>query len=97
MSQFVRAGVNVIEPVVIAGNGLAGKKFVFTGELEFMARGEASGQVKQKGGAVISTVSKNTDYVVAGKSPGSKYKKAKDLGVKILTEEQFFELISQST
>jgi len=97
IGRFKRAGVNVNEPVEVKGQALAGKKFVFTGELQLMTRGQASTQVKKMGGDVISSVSKNTDFVVAGESPGSKYDKAVSLGVKILNEEQFASLISART
>ena len=59
-----------------------------------MTRAQAASQVKKMGGDVSSSVSKNTDYVVAGESSGSKYRKAVDLEVEILTEEQFIGLIS---
>jgi len=68
---------------------LAGKTFVLTGALHSMTRNEASEAIKQAGGKVTSSVSKNTDYVVAGESPGSKYDKAQKLGITILTEEEF--------
>ncbi len=72
---------------------LAGKKFVFTGSLEHFSRQEAKDLVERLGARAISSVSKSVDYVVAGKNPGSKYKKARELGVNILSEEDFVELI----
>ncbi len=72
---------------------LAGKSFVFTGGLETVSRSEAKEMVLSKGGKVSSSVSKKTGFVVVGKEPGSKYEKAKELGVTILTEEKFKELI----
>jgi DNA ligase (NAD+) len=71
---------------------LAGKTFVFTGAIS-MPRPEAEAMVKALGGRVSSSVSKKTDYVVAGDEPGSKYDKAKELAVKILTEEEFRKLL----
>jgi DNA ligase (NAD+) len=94
LRKFKEAGVNPTEPVEHRGQELAGKKFVFTGELKRVTRGQAGARVKTMGGEVVSTVSKNTDFVVAGEAPGSKYNKAVDLGIKILSEEQFFSLIS---
>lgn len=69
-----------------------GKTMVFTGALRQFKRDEAKKTVQRLGGRVSSSVSKQTDYVVAGADPGSKYDKAKKLGVTILTEEKFREL-----
>ena len=73
---------------------LAGKAFVFTGELSSMTRPEAQDLVRKYGGRPSSSVSQKTDYVVAGKEPGSKYDKAKKLGVKILTEKEFLKMLN---
>jgi DNA ligase (NAD+) len=72
---------------------LAGKTFVFTGELSNRTREEAAALVKQHGGTVTSSVSKKTDYVVAGADPGSKLDKAKSLGLTILEESAFEKLL----
>jgi len=72
---------------------LKGKKFVFTGGLQSLSRPDASELVKQKGGIVASSVGKDIDYVVVGEEPGSKYEKAKKLGLKIINEEEFKKLI----
>jgi DNA ligase (NAD+) len=72
---------------------LAGKSFVFTGTLERRTREEAGEQVVSHGGKVISSVSKDTDYVVVGADPGSKYDKARTLGIEILDEAAFEKLI----
>jgi len=72
---------------------LAGLTFVLTGELENFTRDEAKDMIRSSGGDISSSVSKNTDYVVAGENPGSKYQKAKDLRVKIIGEEEFKKLI----
>jgi len=77
------------------GGPLAGKKFVFTGGLEHYSRDEARELVESLGARAVSSVSKKVDYVVAGKDPGSKYEKAKALGVRILNEEEFRELIER--
>jgi len=74
---------------------LAGKRFVFTGGLERYTREEAKELVESLGARVVSSVSKKVDYVVVGKDPGSKYEKAKNLGVKSLNEEEFRELIER--
>ena len=74
---------------------LQGKKFVFTGGLSSMSRPEASDLIKQKGGIVVSSVGKDTDYVVVGEKPGSKYQKAQKLGIVIISEDEFKELVSK--
>jgi DNA ligase (NAD+) len=73
---------------------LDGKSFVLTGALQNMTRGEASELIKKFGGKISSSVSKKTDFLVVGESPGSKYDKAKKLGISILSEQEFMELIS---
>jgi len=70
-----------------------GKTFVLTGELESMARDAAKSKIRELGGDVSSSVSKNTDFVVIGKNPGSKYDKARELGVKIIEEEEFLKMV----
>lgn len=75
---------------------LAGKTFVFTGELDRFTRAKASSIVESLGGKVSSSVSRKTDFVVVGKNPGSKYQKAIKLGVKTLNEEEFIQLLRKS-
>ncbi|HEV3421662.1 MAG TPA: NAD-dependent DNA ligase LigA [Candidatus Acidoferrum sp.] len=77
----------------IKSQKLAGKSFVFTGALERRSREEAGELVQQHGGKLSGSVSKKTDYVVVGADPGSKYDKAKELGVTILGESEFEKLI----
>ena len=74
-------------------NRLAGQAFVFTGTLARRSREEAGELVGRHGGKVVSSVSKNTDYVVVGADPGSKYDKAQSLGVRTLTEDEFDALL----
>ena len=78
------------------GTALKGKTFVFTGALSRFTRDEARHLVESRGGKASSTVSKQTDYVVVGAEPGSKYEKARALGITILTEEEFQVLIQSS-
>jgi len=86
-------GVNIRQPKRrLAIGNLAGKTFVFTGEMEGFGRHDAEALVKSLGGKPSSSVSKKTDFVITGKEPGSKYKKAKELGVTILDEEGFIKL-----
>ncbi len=76
------------------GQSLAGRTFVFTGGLADYSRDQAKQLVEQQGGQVSSSVSKKTSYVVAGTDPGSKLEQAQKLGVKILTEEEFTDLVT---
>ena len=70
-----------------------GKTFVLTGSLENYTRGEATNIIEKFGGKTSSTVSKKTDYVIAGEEAGSKLTKAQNLGVTILSEEEFEKMI----
>ncbi|HDO19865.1 MAG TPA: NAD-dependent DNA ligase LigA [Thermoplasmatales archaeon] len=72
---------------------LKGKTFVFTGALQAFSREEAKRLVEELGGRAASGVSRNVDYVVVGENPGSKYEKAKKLGLKIINEDEFKKLI----
>jgi DNA ligase (NAD+) len=74
-----------------------GQSFVFTGALKTMSREEAESKVESMGGRASSSVSKKTHYVVAGEDPGSKYEKAKALGVTIITEDEFLKMLKQET
>jgi len=74
---------------------LEGKTFVFTGSLEKYTRSEAERMVESLGGRAASSVSSNTDFVVAGEGPGSKLEEAKEQGVKIMEEKDFEKLVSQ--
>ena len=71
----------------------AGKIFVFTGSLQHYSRPQAEEMVRQRGGKASSSVSAKTDYVVAGEDAGSKLEKARKLGVRILSEEEFSKLL----
>lgn len=92
--KLEKAGVVMTEKrAAPKSSKLAGKTFVFTGELSNRTREEAAALVKQHGGTVTSSVSKKTDYVVVGSDPGSKHDKAKSLGVTILDESAFEKLL----
>ena len=90
------AGLNFTQPKKeLSGNILDGKTLVFTGELKTMTRPQAELLAKQYGGKASSSVSKKTAYVVAGEAAGSKLAKARELGVPVLTEEEFLKLIGK--
>lgn len=74
---------------------ISGKTFVFTGTLKSMKRDEAKRLVEMKGGKTASQVSRNVDYLVVGESPGSKLQKAKKLGIKTITEEEFLKMLEE--
>ncbi|MCL6639549.1 MAG: NAD-dependent DNA ligase LigA, partial [Firmicutes bacterium] len=96
IEELVAAGVNTRageQGGALPDGPLAGKVFVLTGSLSGFTREEAKALIESRGGRVSSSVSRNTDYVVAGESPGSKYDKAVALGVRILNEEEFKEFI----
>jgi DNA ligase (NAD+) len=93
IERLKKAGVKVIEPRVRARGKLADKVFVFTGTLQSYGREEVRSLVERLGAKTASSVSKKVDFVVAGEDPGSKVDKAKELGVKILTEEEFKKMV----
>ena len=88
-------GVLPTHKVVVQSNVLNSKTFVLTGTLSTMGRTEASERIKQLGGKTSSSVTKKTDYVVVGENAGSKLTKAQELGITILTEEEFIEMLSK--
>ena len=94
IKKLHKAGVHPTgEKREVKSQKLAGKSFVFTGGLANRSREEAGELVQQHGGKVSGSVSKKTDYVVVGTDPGSKYDKAKELGVTILTEPEYEKLL----
>lgn len=93
IEQLREAGVNMVSLMQETGGSLSGKTFVLTGTLEHFTREEAGEKIEQLGGKVSGSVSKKTSYVVAGEAAGSKLKKANDLGIPVLTEEEFLQMI----
>ena len=94
IDKLVKAGLNTKETVAKVEQKFASQVFVFTGSLERLGRTQAQELVEKLGGRTSSSVSKSTDYVVAGEKAGSKYNKAKALGVKIISEDEFERLVS---
>jgi DNA ligase (NAD+) len=96
LKKLHKAGVRpTAEKRELKSQKFAGKSFVFTGGLANRSREDAGELVQQHGGKISSSVSKKTDYVVVGTDPGSKYDKAKELGVPILSESDFEKLLKQ--
>ena len=93
IERLKKAGVKLIERKITGKPKLAGKTFVFTGALRFFGRDEARNIVESLGGMTASSVSKKVDFVVVGEDPGSKLEKAKELGIKTLTEEEFNKMV----
>jgi DNA ligase (NAD+) len=91
--EHLLAHVTVMKGEVGATGVLSGKTFVLTGTLPSLSREEAAAMIRSRGGSVTGSVSKKTDYVVAGADPGSKYDKAKELNVFILDEKAFRTLL----
>lgn len=95
LRKLKTAGIKMEEEEIKTQNlPLKGEKIVFTGTLKNFSRGEAQDIVKNLGGEAFETVTKATTTVVAGETPGSKYKKAKALGIKIISEDEFKKLIT---
>jgi DNA ligase (NAD+) len=87
------AGVNFQCDIAVEDQRFAGKTIVLTGSLELFTRDEATAKIEACGGKASSSVSKKTSFVVAGANAGSKLKKANDLGIPVLTEQEFLELL----
>lgn len=98
INELKSAGLNFSsgEKKKIKNTALADKTFVLTGTLSSLTREEASEKIIQLGGKVTSSVSKNTDFVIAGEKAGSKLSKAEKLGIKILNEEDFLSLLKEN-
>jgi DNA ligase (NAD+) len=94
VKNLIKAGIK-IENIKIKSTPLSGKSIVVTGSLDSMSREEAKEAVREAGGDWVSSVSKNTDYLVVGESPGSKADKAEKSGVKIIDEKEFLKLLGR--
>ena len=94
VDSLLSSGINLLYPYNAAKDKrpLSGKKVVLTGTLTNMARQDAKGIILNLGGEIMNSVSKNTDIVIYGQNPGSKLKKARDLGIRLMDEDEFFDM-----
>jgi len=95
LDKLSQAGVRMEETAPTKAKILQGSTFVLTGSLSKFKRAEAQQRIRELGGEVSSSVNMKVDYVIAGEKPGSKFEKAKKMGVKIITEEDFIRMIQE--
>lgn len=93
LKKLKRTGIKIERKASSFKGKLRDKTFVFTGEMENISRENAKEKVRELGGEVSESVSKSTSYLVSGSNPGSKFQKAEKLGVKIIAEKEFFDLL----
>jgi DNA ligase (NAD+) len=93
IEEFKRAGVNMIEHHEVTSGPLDGKEICFYRRTAGNSETSGQGVVLRAGGEVVSSVSKNVDYLVVGSSPGSKFDQARELGVETINIEQFREMV----
>ena len=93
VNSLLDAGVVVLRQKPRPKGRFSGTSWVFTGTLQEFSREEAATKVKNLGAEVSSTVSQKTTYVVAGEDPGSKYDKAKSIGVNVMNEQEFMKIL----
>ena len=94
IARLREAGVNMTEPDQGEDQRFAGMTFVLTGALEKFTRDEAAAMIEARGGKSAGSVSKKTAYVVAGENAGSKLRKAQELGIPVLTEDEFLDMMN---
>jgi DNA ligase (NAD+) len=82
-----------VKGAATTAHSFAGKTFVLTGTLPTLSRDDASTMIREAGGNVSGSVSKSTDYVLAGESAGSKLDKARELGVRVISEKEFMAIL----
>jgi DNA ligase (NAD+) len=95
IARLRELGVNFTGEQTVVSDKLAGKTIVLTGTLTLFTRKQATERIERLGGRASGSVSKKTTYVVAGENAGSKLKKANDLGIPVLTEQEFWDLIQE--
>ncbi len=93
IKELLAAKVTHRQPRARRSSKLAGKTIVVTGSLENFTRQQLEQAIRQAGAKTSSSVSKKTDFVLAGENPGSKLDKARELGVKVINEQQFVEML----
>jgi len=103
INKLLELGIKIKAPAPIAVSVeekkrylLSGKTFVVTGTLSAMSREEAREKIRLLGGHPTNSISSKTNYLIAGENPGSKFKKAKKLGVRIIDEKEFLGVINSS-
>ena len=99
LGKLRKAGVNFTEPITlnetVASSSMAGKTFVFSGGLEKYTREQAAALIEERGGKVVNSVSRKTDYLVLGSEPGNKLAKAEALGLKIIEEKELKKMLEE--
>lgn len=93
LEKFNQVGIILELPITRISKKLSGKTFVLTGSLDSLTRDQAKEEIRKAGGKNVSIVSKETDFIVVGDEPGSKYEKAKKLNIKIINEQEFLKMI----
>jgi len=95
LKKFDKNGVEIVMPKIVAKKNIAfmDKTFVLTGTLATMTRDEAKEKIRNAGGDIVESVSKQTSFVITGENAGSKLKKAKELGVRVLSEVEFTKML----
>ncbi len=98
IDKLRKAGVNFTEPVkeIAVSASLAGKSFVFSGGLENFTREQATALIEERGGKIINSVSRKTDYLILGSEPGSKLAKAEALGIAIIEENELQKMLGEN-
>ncbi len=95
LQRLLNAGIQFETITAVEPSPIEGKSFVITGTLNSLKRSEAKKLIISNGGRLTSSISRSTDYLVKGESPGSKLQKATNLGVTILREEEFLRLLGE--
>lgn len=93
LEKLYKVGINLQIHSLESSGKLAGKSFVLTGTLKSFTRDQAKDIIKQNSGKVHSSITKDTDFVLAGENPGSKFKKAKEIGIKVISEADFTQML----